>query len=140
MAGVLRGVVSQRLLPRVDGGRVAAVEVMVTNTRIADLIRENRTEEITDAIEEGSFHKMQSFTKALIDLVLSGEVDREVAANASTNRHDFVVPLEQALKEHAHEERRRLQAEGQEVPDPEPVAVWTPEVAPLPQLRVADAG
>ncbi len=140
MAGVLRGVVSQRLLPRVDGGRVAAVEVMVTNTRIADLIRENRTEEITDAIEEGSFHKMQSFTKALIDLVLSGEVDREVAANASTNRHDFVVSLEQALKEHAHEERRRLQAEGQEVPDPEPVAVWTPEVAPLPQLRVADAG
>ena len=40
LAGVLRGVVSQRLLPRVDGGRVAAVEVMVTNARIADLIRE----------------------------------------------------------------------------------------------------
>jgi twitching motility protein PilT len=38
MAGVLRGVISQRLLPRIDGGRVAAVEVMVTNTRIADLI------------------------------------------------------------------------------------------------------
>ena len=41
MAGVLRGIVSQRLLPRIDGGRIAAVEVMVTNTRIADLIREN---------------------------------------------------------------------------------------------------
>src|ERR687883_501899 len=68
MAGVLRGVISQRLLPRKDGGRVAAVEVMVTNTRIADLIRENQTEDITEAIEEGSFHQMQSFTKALIDL------------------------------------------------------------------------
>src|SRR6266498_1278822 len=44
MAGVLRGVVSQRLLPRIDGGRIAAVEVMVTNTRIADLIRDNQTE------------------------------------------------------------------------------------------------
>ena len=38
--------ISQRLLPRVDGGRVAAVEVMVTNARIADLIRENRADEI----------------------------------------------------------------------------------------------
>ena len=37
MAGVLRGVISQRLLPKVDGGRVAAVEVMVMNARIADL-------------------------------------------------------------------------------------------------------
>jgi twitching motility protein PilT len=140
MAGVLKGVISQRLLPRVDGGRVAAVEVMVNNTRIADLIRENQTEEITEAIEEGAFHKMQSFTQALISLVLSGEVDREVAANASTNRHDFIVSLEQALKEQAHEERRRRQAEGQEEPEPEQPVVWTPEAEPLPQLRVADAG
>jgi len=142
MAGVLKGVVSQRLLPRVDGGRVAAVEVMVTNTRIADLIRESRTEEITDAIEEGAFHKMQSFTKALIDLVLAGVVDQEVAANASTNKHDFVVSLEQALKEQAHEERRRQIEEGQEQPETEPEpAAWTrPEAEPLPQLRVADAG
>ena len=99
MAGVLRGVVSQRLLPRIDGGRIAAVEVMVTNTRIADLIRENQPESITDAIEEGSFFDMQSFSKALIDLVVSGKVDREVAANAATNRHDFLVTLEHALKQ-----------------------------------------
>ena len=42
LAGVLRGVISQRLLPRVEGGRVAAVEVMVNNSRISDLIRESR--------------------------------------------------------------------------------------------------
>ena len=42
LAGVLRGVVSQRLLPKQGGGRVAAVEVMVDNSRIADLIREAR--------------------------------------------------------------------------------------------------
>src|SRR3989442_9111049 len=45
LAGVLRGVICQRLLPRVQGGRVAAVEVMVTNARIADLIRDNRSDE-----------------------------------------------------------------------------------------------
>jgi twitching motility protein PilT len=50
LAGVLRGVVSQRLLPGIYGGRVAAVEVMVTNVRIADLIRENRADEVTEAI------------------------------------------------------------------------------------------
>ncbi|MDX6487816.1 MAG: twitching motility protein PilT, partial [Gaiellaceae bacterium] len=99
MAGVLRGVVSQRLLPKVTGGRVAAVEVMVMNTRIADLIRDNQAESIPEAIEDGAFFDMQSFTKALIDHVLVGNVDREVAANAATNRHDFLVSLDQAVKQ-----------------------------------------
>ena len=45
LAGVLRGVISQRLLPRVGGGRVAAVELMVMNARISDLIREDRSNE-----------------------------------------------------------------------------------------------
>src|SRR5207249_8286968 len=66
MAGVLRGVVSQRLLPRVGGGRVAAVEVMINNARIADLIREGKPEEIGDAIAEGDFFGMQTFQQALI--------------------------------------------------------------------------
>src|SRR5215204_94053 len=99
LAGVLRGVISQRLLPRVDGGRVAAVEVMVTNARIADLIREARPDEIHDAIDEGEFFDMQTFSQALIKLVLSGEIDRDVAANASTNRHDFLVALERDEKQ-----------------------------------------
>jgi twitching motility protein PilT len=101
LAGVLRGVVSQRLLPRKEGGRVAAVEVMVNNSRIGDLIRERRTEEIPDAMAEGQFFDMQTFSQALIELVVAGEVDREVAANASTNRHDFLVSLDQALKRQA---------------------------------------
>jgi twitching motility protein PilT len=101
LAGVLRGVISQRLLPRKQAGRVAAVEVMVNNSRIGDLIRESRTEEIPDAIDEGQFFDMQTFTQALIELVLADEVDREIAANAATNRHDFLVALEQALKRQA---------------------------------------
>ncbi|HWL32490.1 MAG TPA: PilT/PilU family type 4a pilus ATPase, partial [Gaiellaceae bacterium] len=98
LAGVLRGVISQRLLPRVGGGRVAAVEVMVMNSRISDLIREQRTEEIGDAVAEGGFFDMQTFEQALIELVLSGRVERELAANAATNVHDFQVALDHALK------------------------------------------
>ena len=105
LAGTLRGIVSQRLLPRSDGGRMPSVEVMVTNARIQDLIRENRPDEITDAIAAGEFFQMQTFAQSLIELVLSGEVDREVAANAATSRHDFLVALEQAEKHQAALER-----------------------------------
>jgi twitching motility protein PilT len=99
LAGVLRGVISQRLLPRIGGGRVAAVEVMVNNSRIADLIRESRTEEIADAVADGAFFEMQTFEQALIGLVLGGHVERDVAANAASNVHDFNVALDHALKQ-----------------------------------------
>ena len=89
LAGVLKGVVCQRLLPRVDGGRVAAVEVMVTNARIEELIRENRPEDMPEAIAEGEFFDMQTLTQALIDLVLERRRRRETAAAAAPNRHDF---------------------------------------------------
>jgi twitching motility protein PilT len=98
LAGVLRGVVSQRLLPRIGGGRVAAVEVMVTNDRIAELIRENRSEEISAAISEGSYYDMRTLADALMELVLEGLVDREVAASAAPNRHDFLLALDHAEK------------------------------------------
>jgi twitching motility protein PilT len=98
LAGVLRGVVSQRLLPRLGGGRIPAVEVMVANARIAELIRERRTEQISDAIEDGEYFEMQTFQTALIDLVLADLVDGDTAANAATNRHDFEIALEHAQK------------------------------------------
>ncbi len=115
---------------------------MVTNTRIADLIRENQPEAITDAIEEGSFFDMQSFTKALIDLVVSGKVDQEVAANAATNRHDFLVTLERALKQQkadvAAAEKETKAAEEEALAAAQaPEQEHEPEV---PALRLAKAG
>jgi twitching motility protein PilT len=131
MAGVLRGVVSQRLLPRLGGGRVPAVEVMIANARIADLIREIKPEAITDAIAEGEYFQMQTFAQALIELVLDGKVEREVAANAATNRHDFLVALEQSEK---RVRAKELQVEERSAVD-EPPAVEEPP--PPPTLRVA---
>ncbi len=127
LAGVLRGVVSQRLLPRVGGGRIVAVEVMVTNARIADLIRDGRPDEITDAVADGEYFDMQTFSQALIGLVLSGAVERDVAANAATNRHDFLVMLERAEKQAEVDATAAL-------PKAEPVE----EPEALPGLRVAD--
>jgi twitching motility protein PilT len=105
LAGVLRGVVSQRLLPRIGGGRVAAIEVMIANSRVTELIRENKPEFIPEAIADGGFFHMQTLTKSLIDLVLKGDVDNETAANAASNRHDFLIALDHALKEQAAEQR-----------------------------------
>jgi twitching motility protein PilT len=127
MAGVLRGVVSQRLLPTIGGGRVAAVEVMLTNARIADLIREAKTEEIPEAIAEGSFYDMQTFSKALIDHVIAGNVDADLAADAASNRHDFLVELQHALK--------RKEA-GIDEHAPEPSEAPAPEEEQLPGLRI----
>jgi twitching motility protein PilT len=141
MAGVLRGVISQRLLPRTGGGRIPAVEVMIGNARIADLIRDNKPDEITEAIAEGDFFQMQTFSKALIQLVLEEKVDREVAANAASNRHDFLIALDRALKQRAVEV-----SDLEPVPDPEPEETPEPESAAddaadgtteLPRLRVA---
>ncbi len=101
LAGVLRGVISQRLLPRKGGGRIAAVEVMVTNERIADLIRDAEAEEIPNAIDEGAFYEMQTLSRALIDLVLAGMVERDVAAGVAPNKHDFMIALTQAEKTRA---------------------------------------
>jgi twitching motility protein PilT len=136
LAGVLKGVVSQRLLPKVSGGRVAAVEVMVVNDRIADLIREDRADEIPDAMADGAFYDMQPLTQALIDLALSGLVEREIAANAAPNPHDFEIAL-------SHAEKSRAAAaaspalEPEPEPEPEPERVHEPE--PLRLVRVPAA-
>ena len=112
LAGVLKGVVSQRLLPKIGGGRVAAVEVMIANSRIQELIREDKAEYIPEAVKEGSFFDMQTLTDALIEHVIGGRVDQEIAAAAAPNRHDFMIALDRALKEHALE-----QAAAAEAPD-----------------------
>jgi twitching motility protein PilT len=116
MGGVLRGVISQRLLPRISGGRVAAVEVMIANSRIQELIRENKPEFVEEAIAEGAFFDMQTMSAALIELVVGGAVDEETAATAAPNRHDFMIALQRALKEHAL--AQEAASHGEDEPEP----------------------
>ncbi len=134
LAATLRGIVSQRLLPRTGGGRVPAVEIMISNARIEDLVRENRTDEITDAIAEGEYYDMQTFQQSLIQLVLAGDIDRDIAANAATNKHDFLVAFDQALKEKAADERERAAAESKHVAPGSKLRTSGPD-APTPPLK-----
>jgi twitching motility protein PilT len=98
LAGSLRGIVSQRLLPRLDGrGRIPAVEVLVMNGRIRDLIlNPEQTHMIHDIVAESSFYGMQTFDQALLALYRAGLVELSDAMNAATNQHDFQIALKQA--------------------------------------------
>jgi twitching motility protein PilT len=98
LAGALRGIVSQRLLPRGDGaGRMPAVEVLVMNGRIFDLIvNPEQTHLIHDIIAEGEFYGMQTFEQSLLGLFKNGQVTIEDAINAASNPHDFQVMVRQA--------------------------------------------
>ena len=97
LAGSLLGVVSQRLLPRVGGGRAAAIEILVSNGRVRDLILDPaKTHELHDIVAEGDFYGMQTFDQALLSLYRAGLVDLEDARSAATNPHDFELVLRQA--------------------------------------------
>ena len=96
LAASLKGIMSQRLIPRKDGrGRIPAVEVLVMNGRIHDLILDpERTHEIHDIVAESGFYGMQTFDQALLSLYRSGLVTLEDAMNAATNPHDFQIALQ----------------------------------------------
>jgi twitching motility protein PilT len=97
LASVLRGLVCQRLAPRVGGGMVPAVEVMVSNGRIVDRILESdTTAEIHDIIAQGSSYGMQTFDQALLKLVREGTVTVSDAMETATKSHDFMLMLQQA--------------------------------------------
>jgi twitching motility protein PilT len=91
----LQAVISQRLVPKIGGGRVAAVEVMRATGTVRDCIKDkDRLEEIFDLIEEGrSQYGSQSFDQHLMDLVRSGEVDFQVAKAAANNPADFDLKM-----------------------------------------------
>jgi twitching motility protein PilT len=94
LASVLRGVISQRLLPRADGkGMVPALEIMVNTERIREMIEEpTRTREIKDAISEGLHpYGMVTFDQSLASLVKQRLVTYEEAVKHSTSPSDFAL-------------------------------------------------
>ncbi|MFA6197481.1 MAG: PilT/PilU family type 4a pilus ATPase [Sulfurimonas sp.] len=93
-SGVLQGIVSQRLVKTIEGGRRAAMEVLVHNATIEKLILENRDHEIRDAIEQGKSHyKSQSFDQALLDLYNDGIISREQAKENATSPADLELKM-----------------------------------------------
>jgi twitching motility protein PilT len=77
LASTLRGIVSQRLLPRAGGrGRVAAVEILTVNSRVRERIQEHRLGELEEEMTVGELYGMQTFDQSLVQLYRNGLVDR----------------------------------------------------------------
>jgi twitching motility protein PilT len=97
IAAVLKGVISQRLLPRADGkGRIPAVEVMVSTASIREaIIEKEKTRNIIDAIEAGvSQYGMQSFDQSLMFLLRRGLITEREALRRCSNPNDFKLKLQ----------------------------------------------
>ena len=85
LSSTLLGVFSQRLVPRISGGRIPAYELLIANTPVRNLIRENKIHEIDLYIETSSEAGMVSLNRSLIDLVRQGEIAMETARAYSLN-------------------------------------------------------
>ncbi|MCK5081994.1 MAG: type IV pilus twitching motility protein PilT [Candidatus Omnitrophica bacterium] len=86
LSGALRAVISQELIANIEGtGRVAAREVMIVNSAIANLIREGQTHQIYSAIQTGKSVGMQSMDNSLADLCRDGLITYEAAEAKSGN-------------------------------------------------------
>jgi twitching motility protein PilT len=85
LAASLSGIFSQRLVPRVSGGLIPVYELLINNSAVSNLIRENRTHEISVVVETGAEEGMIDFNRCLASLVQAGEVSIENAYLYSTN-------------------------------------------------------
>jgi twitching motility protein PilT len=95
LSSTLQGIVSQRLVKTVTGGRIAAVEILVKNARIENLILEGRDGEITDALKEGKdVYRSQTFDQSLLDLYAKGKISKEEALANATSKNDLLMDLD----------------------------------------------
>jgi twitching motility protein PilT len=95
LAGSLRGIICQRLVPRSDSlGRCLAVELLINTGRVAEAILDpDKTSTITDLMREGGFYGMQTFDHHLVTLIREGVVTIEDAVSVASNPHDLIVDL-----------------------------------------------
>ncbi len=105
LTATLRGIISLRLLPKVGGGLVPAIEVLVVTATVRELINEGKAWKLKEVIEQGEYYGMQSFDQSLIYLYQSGQIALEDALAMSANAHDFKLKIRQlGISEQAAQE------------------------------------
>lgn len=96
LASTLVAIVSQRLIPRLGGGRVPATEIMIVNSAIRNLIRERKIYQIDLVIETSIQEGMISLNRSLVNLVKNKEISLENAENYSLNPSELKILLERS--------------------------------------------
>ncbi|MBA2538269.1 MAG: PilT/PilU family type 4a pilus ATPase [Deltaproteobacteria bacterium] len=90
----LRAIVSQRLVPSVNNGRAAALEILLDTPRIKDLVKKGEIESIKDAMEQGTNEGCCSFDQALFDLVTLGRIDESEALKAADSPNNLRLQID----------------------------------------------
>ena len=89
LSNVLQAIISQRLIPMVGGGRVAAAEILVVNAAVRNIIRDAKTHQIDAVIQTGAEAGMQTMDNTLVKLVHEGKISYEVAKGFAVNIQEF---------------------------------------------------
>jgi len=90
LAGTLQGIVSQTLVPTADGrGRVAALEILLPDDAVRNLIRQGKIEQIYSVMQTGTNRGMQTMEQSLADLMLRGVITKELALARTTKPDQF---------------------------------------------------
>ncbi|MRS12892.1 MAG: PilT/PilU family type 4a pilus ATPase [Actinobacteria bacterium] len=94
LASTLKGIISMRLIPSINGGLVPAVEVMVMTGTIREYVMDpEKTYMIRDAMEEGEYYGMQTFDQSLLRLYSEGRITLDDATAMAANAHDFKIKV-----------------------------------------------
>jgi twitching motility protein PilT len=95
IAGTIKGVISQRLVPAADGGRVAVCEILRMTGRVRDMIIDPaQTGNLVEVIASGGYYGMQTFDQALFGHVKAGRVTFEDAMHVASSPHDFKLLMQ----------------------------------------------
>ena len=86
LSAVLQGIVSQQLVPTIEGGRAAAVEIMIATQAIQNMIREGKTHQIESAVQTGNKYGMRTMDMALTELYKKGLITEETARTYSIDK------------------------------------------------------
>lgn len=88
LSNILMAICSQRLVPTIGGGRIAAAEVLIATPAVRNIIREGKSHQLDAVIQTGAEHGMQSMDKTLVSLIHSGTITYDEARN-------FAIDLEE---------------------------------------------
>jgi twitching motility protein PilT len=90
-----RRIISQRLMPKVGGGRVAAIEILVSNSRTREYIEKGEKEgrSLTDAMVDGEMEGMQTFDRELEKMIRNGTIKKEIGLAYATNSNNLALAI-----------------------------------------------
>jgi len=93
LADVMRAVIAQNLLKRIGGGRVAALEILVSSPAVSNLIREGKMHQIASSMQTGKAAGNQLLNDSLTDLVNRGVVEYDEASSKAVDKADLAKRL-----------------------------------------------